>query len=115
MRPSILLPAPVNGTAVGAVELPETGALLVSGMTVSAGAEQDVVGADVRVTNWLVEVVGGHNSQAIVDPVVVAAAPQVYAWRAAGADVSFKLTAGDDSIPAYRTTRWQLAGRRLWE
>ena len=79
IHPTILLPAPVKGTAVGAVELPETEALLTSGMTVNAGAEQDVVGADVRVTNWLVEVVVGHDSQTTVDPVVVEAAPHVYA------------------------------------
>ncbi len=90
---------------MGVVEMPEAGAPLALGMTVNAGAEHDVVGADVRVTNWLVEVVVGHDSQKIVDPVAFAAASHVYAWKAARTDVSFESLADDDSSHAYQTTR----------
>ena len=90
------------------VELPEVEAEAPAfGMTVNAGAEHDVVGADVRVTNWLVEVVVGHDSQTTVDFVVFAAASHVYAWKAAGADISFPSHRLRGSSRAYPTTRWQ--------
>ena len=65
--------------------VPECGATpLALGITVSAGAEQEVVGADVRVTIWSLEVVVGHDSQTIVvDAGSVAAALHEYAWKAA--------------------------------
>jgi len=60
--PTILLPAPVTGTTVGAAELPEVEAPPALGMAVNSGARHNVVGADVRVTNWLVEVDVGSIS-----------------------------------------------------
>ncbi len=79
-------------------------------MTVNAGAEHDVEGADVRVTSWLLEVVVGHDAQMMVDPVAVAAALHVYDWKAARMDVSFELLARDDLSRAYQTTRRQHRG-----
>ena len=58
-----------------AVALLEAGAdPLALGMTVNAGAEHEVVGADVRVTTWPVEVVAGHDSQTTIDCIPVVAA-----------------------------------------
>ena len=53
MLPIILFPAPVMGIIVGEAESPEVEESPPVEMTVNAGAEQDTVGADVRVTNWL--------------------------------------------------------------
>ena len=107
MLPTILLPAPVKGTGV---ELPEAEEPLALETTVKDAAEHDVVGADVRVTNWLVEEVVGHDAQTMVDPVADAAALHRYGWKAVGMDVSFEILARDNSSRAYRTTQWQRKG-----
>ncbi len=53
MPPNILFPAPVKGEGVGLVEVAEADALAELEMTVKAGAEQEDVGAFVRVTYTL--------------------------------------------------------------
>lgn len=113
MLPTTLLPAPVKGTTVGLVELPE--ALLVAlRMTVNAGAEHDVVGADVRVTIRSVEVVVGHDLQTMVESVALAAASHVYEWKAGGTDVSFELLNRVDWSCAYQTRRGRRRNTSYW-
>lgn len=88
-----MFPAAVKAGALGWVEFPPVGAAPPEGaleppeppalgMAVSAGPEHDTLGADVRVTNWLVEVVVGHDSQMAVEPVAFSVAAHVYAWKA---------------------------------
>lgn len=72
--------APPEGTPEPPDREPEPPALE---MTVNDGPGHDVLGADVRVTNWLVEVVVGQDSQMAVKPVPFIVAAHVYAWKAA--------------------------------